>query len=243
MSHLHIPDGVLPLPWILAGLAVTAVLLLLAVLFIRRHERSRVVPRIAILSALMMLAMSLPIPVLHYHVNLTVLTGMMAGPAEGFIAGFITNLVLALAAHGGVTVIGLNTLITGLEITLGWLLWRMFRARQGRPFMKTAIITLIVLAISTTAMLGVVAGTQINPQLAQHDHHVHNPDEAGHLESMKPFATIAYTVGAVGWAIEAVITGSVVQFISESRPDLVGIGPCETSKDDDDEMKKRTEEA
>ncbi|MDD4792174.1 MAG: energy-coupling factor ABC transporter permease [Firmicutes bacterium] len=248
MSHLHIPDGVLPLPWILVGFAVTAILLLISVFWVKRQDRTRTVPRIAILSAIMMLAMSLPIPVLHYHVNLTVLVGMMAGPAEGFIAGFIANLVLGLVAHGGITVIGLNTLITGLEIALGWLLWRALRARGGRPFVKTAITTLVVLAVSTTAMLGIVAGTQVNPTLATHDHHTHShhahsSDADGHLESMKPFATIVYTAGAVGWVIEAVVTGSVVQFISESRPDLVGMSEPEKSKDDDGETRKRSEEA
>ncbi len=268
MSHLHIPDGVLPLPWILAGFGATAILLLFAVSSIRRQDRARTVPRIAILSAVMLLAMSLPIPVLHYHVNFTVLTGMMAGPAEGFIAGFITNLILALGAHGGITVIGLNTLITGLEITLGWLLWSLFGSRKGRPFVKTAIITIIVLAVSTTAMLGIVAGTEINPSLVMHHHHTHTVheeeepfDEADHLlpdhdshehgpdsdtrlASFKTFATIVYTAGIVGWAIEAVITGSVVQFISESRPDLIGMDTLPVPGDDDDEEEpRRTGEA
>lgn len=243
MSHLHIPDGVLPLPWILAGFAATAAILLLSVFSIRRQDRTRTVPRIAVLSAVMMLAMSLPIPILHYHVNLTVLVGMMAGPAEGFIAGFIANLILGLIAHGGITVIGLNTLITGLEIALGWLLWKALRARGGRTFVKTAVMTLIVLAVSTTAMLGIVAGTQVNPTLAMHDHHTHSSDEDGHLGSIKPFATIVYTAGAVGWAIEAIVTGSVVQFISESRPDLIGMIEPEKSEDDDGETKKRSEEA
>ena len=242
MSHLHIPDGVLPLPWIIAGLAATAVILLLCVFSVKRQDRTRTVPRIAILSAVMMLAMSLPIPVLHYHVNLTVLVGMMAGPAEGFIAGFITNLILALTAHGGITVIGLNALITGLEITLGWLLWRALRDRGGRPLVKSGFITLVVLAVSTTAMLGIVAGTRVNPTLAMHDHHVHSSDMDAHLESVKPFATIAYTAGAVGWAMEAIVTGSVVQFISESRPDLVGMSVAGEPKSDGDRPKTDSEE-
>ena len=84
MSHLHIPDGLIPLPWILAGIGLTALFVCVALFALRKRDRARVVPRIATLSALMLLAMGLPIPVLGYHLNLTVLTGMIAGPASPF---------------------------------------------------------------------------------------------------------------------------------------------------------------
>ena len=60
MSHLHIPDGLLPLPIVAAGLAITAVLLLVASRRLARLEGARVAPRIAVLSALMLVAMGLP---------------------------------------------------------------------------------------------------------------------------------------------------------------------------------------
>ena len=123
MSHLHIPDGLIPLPWILAGIGLTALFVCVALFALRKRDRARVVPRIATLSALMLLAMGLPIPVLGYHLNLTVLTGMIAGPAEGFIAALVVNLILALTAHGGITVrfaVDGDPERNSLPITDGW---------------------------------------------------------------------------------------------------------------------------
>lgn len=254
MSHLHIPDGLLPLPWILAGIGLTALFMCIALFALRQRDRARVVPRIATLSALMLLAMGLPIPLLGYHLNLTVLTGMIAGPAEGFIAVLVVNLILALTAHGGITVVGLNTLVSGLEVCLGWLLWKLLRRVFKRPFAAAAVSTVVALLISTTAMLGIVAGTAINPELALHQHnhaepiehdepanghehaeleepadhdHVADRDHAAGLGhgSLKAFAAIVYSAGAVGWAVEALVVGSIAEFIAKSRPDMLGPGP------------------
>ncbi|MEA4883812.1 MAG: energy-coupling factor ABC transporter permease [Clostridia bacterium] len=232
MSHLHIPDGVLPLAWILLGFILTGLGLGVSVLSLARRDRARVVPRIAILSAIMILAMGLPIPVLNYHVNLTVLTGILAGPAEGFIAVFITNLFLALTAHGGITVLGLNTIVTGLEVVVGWALWRAFSRAIRRPFAAAAVTTILALAVSTTAMLGIVRASQVNPSLLLHHHHeseeAHIPenedlaDEDHHDEgSFSTFAKVVYTAGAVGWVLEAVVVGSVTQFIAKARPEML----------------------
>jgi len=246
MSHLHIPDGLIPLPWILAGIGLTVLLVCVALRALKRRDRARVVPRIATLSALMLLAMGLPIPLLGYHLNLTVLTGMIAGPAEGFIAALVVNLILALTAHGGITVVGLNTLIGGLEVFLGWLLWSSLRRAFRRPFAAAAIATVVVLLISTTAMLGIVAGTAINPGFALHRHnhaelaeHAQPADDHEHAEleesadhehdtdghgSLKAFAAIVYSAGALGWAIEALVVGSIAEFITKSRPDMLDPG-------------------
>ncbi|HON41888.1 MAG TPA: energy-coupling factor ABC transporter permease [Bacillota bacterium] len=247
MSHLHIPDGLIPLPWILAGIGLTVLLVCVALRALSMRDRARVVPRIATLSALMLLAMGLPIPVLGYHLNLTVLTGMIAGPAEGFIAALVVNLILALTAHGGITVVGLNALIGGLEVCLGWLLWRSCRRVFRRPFAAAAIATVVALLISTTAMLGIVAGTRINPDLALHRHshaelaeHTEPADDHEHAEleepadhehapgsdvgSLKAFAAIVYSAGAVGWAVEALVVGSIAEFITKSRPDMLDPG-------------------
>ena len=211
---------------------MTALFVYVALGALRRRDRVRVVPRIATLSALMLLAMSLPIPLLGYHLNLTVLAGMIAGPAEGFIAALVVNLILALTAHGGITVVGLNTLVSGLEVCLGWLLWKSLRRALKRPFAAAAVSTIIALLMSTTAMLGIVAGTQINPDLALHRHdHAEHAESADHahfasnIGSLKAFAAIVYSAGAVGWVVEALVVGSVTEFIAKSRPDMLDPSP------------------
>jgi cobalt/nickel transport system permease protein len=250
LSHLHIPDGIIPLPWIVLGLAATAVLVAFSVLALRRQDPVKVVPRIGVLAALMLAAMSLPIPVLNYHVNLTVLAGIIAGPAQGFIGCLIANVILALTGHGGITVVGINTVVTGIEVLVGWAVWTGLRRVVRRPFALAAATTVIALALSTTAMLGVVAGTQINPGLVRHAHekpavvnleeqligeHIgedhgpednhpdDHPDEDAHGPlSLGTFAAVVYSAGMVGWAIEAAIIGAVAQFLARARPDLIG---------------------
>jgi hypothetical protein len=68
------------------------------------------VPLLGIVAALMIVGMSAEIVPIAYHVNLSVIGGILLGPALSAIAAFIVVIVLAMLGHGGVTVIGLNAL-------------------------------------------------------------------------------------------------------------------------------------
>lgn len=234
MSHLHIPDGLLPLPIVILGLVAAALLVFAASWRLSRTEGARVAPRIATLSALMLVGMGLPLPLLGYHVNLTVLTGIVAGPAAGFIAVFITNLILALIAHGGITTVGLNTLIGSIEVVLGWLIWKAMRRAfsRGRVFTAAAVAVVVALAVSTGAMLAMVRWTGAEPgQFAHvhtagdlHDEHGANDDYHDHdneAGAFRSFATLILSAGAIGWAIEAAVVGALVEFISRTRPEML----------------------
>ncbi len=238
MSHLHIPDGVLPLSLVVLGLVAAALLVFVASRRLSRSEGARVAPRIATLSALMLVGMGLPLPILGYHVNLTVLTGIIAGPAAGFVAVFITNLILALIAHGGVTTIGLNTLIGSIEVALGWLIWKSARRvlGQGRAFAAAAVAVVVALAVSTGAMLAIVRWSGTNPvQFAHvhtaadaHDEHderdndLTGSDGADAASAFRTFATLMLPAAALGWAIEAAVVGALVGFIWRAKPELLG---------------------
>ena len=94
MSHIHIPDGVLPWWLWLTGWLVTAVLLGLASRRATRSGSRRAVPIIGAVSALVLVSMSSEIVPIAYHVNLTVIAGVLLGPWLGMIAAFIVVLVL-----------------------------------------------------------------------------------------------------------------------------------------------------
>ena len=119
MTHIHIPDGVLPLWLWLAGWLLTVAVLWLAGRVGSTADARRRVPLLAVLSAMMLVAMSSEIVPLAYHLNLTVIAGTLLGPVLAPIAAFIVCVILALLGHGGITVIGLNTILIAAEMVLG----------------------------------------------------------------------------------------------------------------------------
>jgi len=72
VTHIHIPDGVLPV-WLWAtGWLLTLALLALASRFAGRAGSRRAVPLVGAVSALVLVAMSTEIVPIAYHINLTV---------------------------------------------------------------------------------------------------------------------------------------------------------------------------
>jgi cobalt/nickel transport system permease protein len=245
VSHLHIPDGVLPLWLIGLGWAITFVLLAAALLALRRADRGQLIPQLGIVSALLVAAMSTEIVPIAYHVNLTVLGGIILGPASGFLAAFVVNLILALFGHGGVTVVGLNTLIIGAECVLGYtffhLLARLLRSRIG---LAAGVATVLTLFLSTTLSIGIVALSNLSPAEARDTGALNpttlsfsNPLKEGLLAnrivtpeqevqasshiSLARFAAVVYGLGSIGWVLESLIVGYLVAFIVKVRPGLL----------------------
>jgi len=249
MSHLHIPDGVISPFWLVLGFAGTAVLLTLAVMKTGREDAKNNVPRIGIISAFMLLAMSIPLGFLPVHLNLTVLAGILLGPWLGVIAVFVVNLILALVGHGGITVVGLNTLVVGSEAVLGYYLFTALR-QKVRPAVAAATATVLALVFSLSLMIGTVGLTQVNPAIALHDHHHHHgedhqvveathPETAGEAHqhegevhdedglhhgeeiSLARFVKIVFSIGLVGIVLEATVIALMVGYLLKVRPDLV----------------------
>jgi cobalt/nickel transport system permease protein len=82
MSHIHIPDGVLPWWLWVTGWAATALLLAVASRMATRAGSRRAVPLVGAISALVLVAMSTEIVPIAYHVNLTVIAGALLGPGS-----------------------------------------------------------------------------------------------------------------------------------------------------------------
>lgn len=247
MSHIHIPDGVLPwwlwVPaWLLtlAGLAIASKLA-------TGGESRRAVPLAGAVSALVLVAMSSEIVPIAYHINLTVIAGVLLGPWLGFVSAFVVVLVLALLGHGGVTVAGVNTLVIGAEMALGWLLVRngarLFGPRHVRLVAGTG--TVITLALTTTMLVGVVAlsgvgaTTRETGALDPETLTFRSPFSDGVFSigllrggegeapardrglSVRRFATVVYTLGPLGWLLEAFVTAGILGYVARVRPSLV----------------------
>jgi cobalt/nickel transport system permease protein len=247
VSHIHIPDGVLPV-WLWAtGWVAALALVWIAAAVAKRADIRRKVPLLGVVAALVLVSMSSEIVPIAYHVNLTVVAGVLLGPWLGIIAAFIVEVVLALLGHGGVTVIGLNTLMIAGEIALGWALFRVAVRVLGRPRVgwATAVATVLTLAVTTTALVGIVAlagggvaATRETGALDPATLTFANPFGGGVLSintlrgesaaaapgaglSVARFAAVVYTLGPIGWVLEALIQAAVLTYVARVRPGLV----------------------
>ena len=222
MTHLHVPDGILPVWLWVSGMVLMAALLAVALYRLRGMDRRRNVPLLGAVAAAMLVAMSLEILPLAYHLNLSVAAGILLGPSLGFIAAFIVNLMLALMGHGGITVVGLNTILLGTEAVIGHTLFFLLPARMP-VFWRAAAATVLALAVAAFLLIAIVGLSQVNVALLA-DEHGHGTADVPALTgpgSLRTFALIVLSLGSIGWLIEGAVTGAVIRFIAQVKPDLL----------------------
>ena len=231
MSHIHIPDGVLPAWIVTAGWIVTASILAFCIRRVVRVDLKRKIPLIGIISALMIVGMTLEIVPIAYHINLTVVAGIVLGPALAFISVFIVDLIISMFGHGGVTVVGLNTIIIGAEAVLGYYLFQLFREVMANKsmFWESSLAALLSLFLSTSIMLGVVYISHVSPE--EIENIGHSVSGTGTITNelraredginFSRFAKTVFILSPLGWVLESVITGLVVKYVFRVRPDLI----------------------
>lgn len=228
---MHIPDGVLPVWLITAGWIVTALMLAFCIKRVGTTDLKRKIPLLGIISAIMIVGMTLEIVPIAYHINLTVLAGIVLGPSLAFIAVFIVDLLISMFGHGGVTVVGLNTIIIGAEAVLGYYFFQLFREVMGNKsiFWASSLAALLSLFLSTMIMLGIVYLSHVSPaKLGNIGHLISGAGngadvlhEAGGGINFPRFAKTVFILCPLGWILEAVITGLVVKYVYRVRPDLI----------------------
>jgi cobalt/nickel transport system permease protein len=216
MSHLHLPDGVLP--WWLWGSGLA-----LALLLLWRSTRGVTPRQVAYqgaLGGLMLAAMAIPLGALDYHLTLAGPIGVLLGAGGAFQVGFTVNAILAVMGHGGVTTIGLNALITGLGGAGASLVYRSL-GRRLRPEWAMAWSTaagqalagLLWLAIATLALRWAPA--------AHASGHAHAP--------LQRFTVLAVPLWVLGVVAESVVAWGIGRFLARVHPGLLpfGTGPSE----------------
>ena len=236
MSHIHLPDGILP-AWLWAsGFLVSILIWIILFRFIRKEDLAKRLPLLGMMAAAMILGASVEVVPIAYHVNLTVISGILLGPSLIFLATFVVNVILAFFGHGGITVIGLNTLILSIEGVLGYslfhLFWRIFKRLRVAIFLAT----FLALFFSTVAMIGVVSlGVPHYEELIRHEEGAgffefklfhgkedHPKKMAGQGKvNLTRFIAIILPLGFIGWVLEGVITVLIITYIHRLRPDLL----------------------
>jgi len=227
MSHIHLPDGILPVWLWLAGYAIIAAYLLFFYLRSKKTAFNKNFALIGILSALMLITMSIEIIPPIYHINLAVLTGIILGPALSVLAILVVNIILAFLGHGGFTVIGLNTVVISIEAILGYFGFKILSLKIKKVFLSAFLATFIALFISSLSTIGIVyIGTHNLDSIIEHDHHTaeHKEEVIAHkTESfdIQKFIMLIMAFSIVGWTAESVITAFIVNYIKRVRPDIL----------------------
>lgn len=240
MSHIHLPDGILP-TWLWVSGFIAAILVWIVFFrLIRRDNIGRRLPLLGMMAAAMVLGASVEILPIAYHVNLTVISGILLGPALLYLATFVVNVILALFGHGGVTVIGLNTLVLSIEGILGYYLFRFFWRVLKRLSAAAFLATFLALLVSTFSMIGVVSlgtghyeelihqgeekgiiGFELTKEKEPHDHRVGAEREV----NLERFMAVVLPLGFIGWVLEGIITSLMASYIHRLRPDLLRLEP------------------
>lgn len=239
MSHIHIPDGILPV-WLWGSGFIVAILVGMFLLrFTKKEDMIKRLPLLGMMSAAMVLGAAVEVVPIAYHVNLTVISGILLGPSLIFLATFVVNVILALFGHGGITVIGLNTITLSIEGILGYGLFRLFWKVLRRLTPATFLATFFALLFSTFAMIGVVSlGTSHYEELIHQERHEgvfkfkilkekdDHPQEEGKKGevNLSRFVAIVLSLGFIGWILEGIITTLICRYIYRLRPDLLRLG-------------------
>lgn len=238
MSHLHIPDGVLPVwLWIL-GYITIAVYFIFVINYLNKTNLNKKIFLVGMCSAFMVVAMSIEIIPISYHINLSALTGIMLGPVLAPLAIIVTNIFLSLMGHGGITVLGLNTIAVTLEAVCAYYIFKFLKNRLNKTvFISAFTATFLALAVSTTASIGITyVGTGNFALHQEHEassgiikfegietpeaHQEHKAEPAEHF-NIRKFILIVLTFGLIGWSIESFLTSFIINYIYKVKPDIL----------------------
>ena len=236
MSHLHVPDGVLP-PLLWAPALVLALLLLALSARFGNGARAGNVEHGAgsdapgghpgghgagfrgALGALMLAVMTIPIPLfaLEYCLTLAGPVGVLLGAGGSVQVAFVVCVVLAFLGQGGFSVVGLNVLVLAAGMAVARPAYRAVLPRLG-PAGAMAVATAAAQALSGALWFALLAlALRIEPRASLDPH--------GHA-SVLVFSGLAIGMWALAIAAESLVGFGIGRFLARVRPDLLpGGGP------------------
>jgi cobalt/nickel transport system permease protein len=212
MAHIHLEDGAFTPFWVIVWSLLALGIVWAALFLIRRKNISPRSIAIAAMCASVGFAVfqvEIPTPIGPVHMNFTPLIGILIGPGLGSLVVLVINIFSAAIGHGGWGMIGANSLVNMLEITLAYYSFRLLKIKLKRGHFWSGFgSTTIALTASAFFVVLIVAVSEIQgSQLSK--------------EEMLGNLLVLAALNAAAGAIEGVVTGYVVSFLGRVRPDLL----------------------
>ncbi len=162
---MHISEGVLPV-WVLtAGWIILIILLIMTLAWSRKRlgNISEKIPLIAVVTAAFFVAclFRVPVPPTSLHLVLSGLVGILLGPLA-LVCIFVGLLLQALLfQNGGITVLGVNSVVMGLPAVLAWFVFKALTQKTNTAVSAGAASVFSIL-ISTLLLAAVFLAAGIN---------------------------------------------------------------------------------
>ena len=220
MSHLHVPDGILPLVLWLSGAVATTLLLAWSSVVTRRSGPRELAYQSA-LGGIMLAVMALPVPIalFDYCMTLAGPVGVLLGAGLAFQVSFVVTLILALLGQGGFTVVGLNALVLGLGAMSARPLYLAFVNTLG-PARSMALATALSQILSTLCWsLLLVGSVWLSPRVASE----HDVAESLVRVWHRTGAAVVIPLLGLAVALESLLGYGLGHFLARVRPDLLPV--------------------
>jgi cobalt/nickel transport system permease protein len=227
VSHLHVPDGLLPVPLWASGL-VLALLLLARASHLSRMQSPQRVAYQGALGGLMLAAMAIPLGPLDFHVTAVGPVGVLLGAAGAFQVVFVVSVILALMGHGGLTVIGLNALILGAGAAVAAFAYRPLATRltPAWALASGAALGQVVTGVLWLTVVGLGMRLAAAPVVAHA--HAGTHGAAGAWGAFGPgtgrlplFAAISLPWWIAGLVVESTVAYGLGRFLARVQPELL----------------------
>jgi len=211
---MHISDGVLPLPVIAGGWIITIILLAVTLRWAGKNgDIAKEIPKLSVLTSAFFVAslIHIDIPPSSAHLILNGLLGILLGPLC-YVAMFIgLTLQALLFQHGGLTVIGINTLNIGIPGLICYFIFMTGYKKKIPLALLGGICCALAIFLTVVCLVSVL---------------VISGDQFTAVAGVLAVAHIPIMIA------EAFIGGAVVGYIAKVKPELLPI-PLKGEKSSD----------
>ena len=155
---MHIPDGILPIQITAAGYAITTAITWYSLRKISQRENPRHdIPKASLMTAAFFVVslIHIPIPPTSVHLILNGLMGIMLGyyAFPAILIGLFFQAVMF--GHGGLTTLGINTIIMGLPAIIAAYIFRLRRIGNKESLKKDGFLGFLSGAIAIGLSLAI----------------------------------------------------------------------------------------